>query len=396
MNLILFFFFLIYGIFHFYAYMKIRAVISIRGWQHVASCLFGLLMVTMPVVTRLVEHYGFECMARTLAYLGYSWMGFLFFFVCAALSMDMVGGVSVVRQRFLHSGAKWPFSKKITLLLPTLVALLACGYGVFEAGNIHLETICVMTDKLPPGRQRLRIVQISDLHLGLIVGEHKLNQVVAKIKQTNPDLVVSTGDLVDGQLAERTGLAEIFQQITPPYGKFAVTGNHEFYVGIRQSEDFITKAGFQLLRGESVQIENWLTVAGLDDQVAMKMGYADHSSSLFFDMLSPDTFVVLLKHRPTVNKQTTEQVDLQLSGHIHKGQIFPFNLLVHLVYDVPIGLSQPTEGSFLYVSRGTGTWGPPFRLFSPPEITVIDLVKESSRDSRQQIDSVVSGTKAGE
>jgi predicted MPP superfamily phosphohydrolase len=376
MILFLLSFFLIYVIFHCYAYIKTRAVIPITGWRYLPACLFVLLMVTMPISTRLLEQSGFESTARITAYLGYIWMGFLFFFVSAALLMDMLGIVCVVTQWLLRFDVRWPFLKKIAFWLPALVALLACMYGVFEAGNIQIETVTLQTDKLPPGRDRMRIVQISDLHLGLIVRQHKLKQVVAKIKQVHPDLLVSTGDLVDGQLAKLNGLAEILQQLTPPYGKFAVTGNHEFYVGIRQSLDFTRKAGFQRLRGESVQIENWLTVAGLDDKMAVIMGLGDDEDGRLFDNVSSDTFVLLLKHRPTVDPHTTKHVNLQLSGHIHKGQIFPFNLLVHLVYPVPIGLSQPAEGYSLYVSRGTGTWGPPFRLFSPPEITVINLVKQ--------------------
>ncbi|NOR10405.1 MAG: metallophosphoesterase, partial [Desulfovibrionaceae bacterium] len=349
MILFLLSFFLIYVIFHCYAYIKTRAVIPITGWRYLPACLFVLLMVTMPISTRLLEQSGFESTARITAYLGYIWMGFLFFFVSAALLMDMLGIVCVVTQLLLRFDVRWPFFKKIAFWLPALVALLACMYGVFEAGNIQIETVTLQTDKLPPGRDRMRIVQISDLHLGLIVRQHKLKQVVAKIKQVHPDLLVSTGDLVDGQLAKLNGLAEILQQLTPPYGKFAVTGNHEFYVGIRQSLDFTRKAGFQLLRGESVQIENWLTVAGLDDQMAVIMGLGDDEDGRLFDNVSSDTFVLLLKHRPTVDPHTTKHVNLQLSGHIHKGQIFPFNLLVHLVYPVPIGLSQPAEGYSLYV-----------------------------------------------
>nr|MDA3970455.1 metallophosphoesterase [Desulfobulbaceae bacterium] len=186
---------------------------------------------------------------------------------------------------------------------------------------------------------------------------------------------VSTGDLLDGQVARLSGLAEMFQQLTPPLGKFAVTGNHEFYVGIKQVEDFMGKAQIKLLREESVVIENWLMIGGLDDQAALRMGVSKTRDNNLFETVSPETFVLLLKHRPAVDLQWDQQVDLQLSGHVHNGQIFPFNLLIRLVYPVPIGLSQPVAGFFLYVSRGTGTWGPPFRLFAPPEITVIDLVR---------------------
>lgn len=375
MSLFLLSFFLIYGSFHCYAYIKTRAVLPITGWRHLVAWLFILMLVTMPVSTRLLEHSGYEVFAMITAYLGYSWMGYLFFFVSAALLMDTLGVIYVSVRWVSRSPARWPFSKKLAFWLPALIALISCIYGVFEAGNIQIETVTLTTDKLPNERDRIRIAQISDLHLGLIVRENKLKKVAGKIQEINPDLLVSTGDLVDGQLAKLNGLTEIFQQISPPYGKFAVTGNHEFYVGINQSQEFTRKAGFRLLRGESVQIEDWLTIAGLDDQVAVRMGLGDDENGRLFDTVSPDTFVLLLKHRPTVNPDNTKHVNLQLSGHIHKGQIFPFNLLVQLVYPVPIGLSHPAEDYSLYVSRGTGTWGPPFRVLSPPEITVIDLVR---------------------
>ena len=375
MALFLLSFFMIYGAFHWYALLKATAVFSMTGIRNLYAGLFILLMIAMPVLTRLLEHSGYEFSAMMTAYIGYIWMGFLFFFVSTALLMDLLGAVCIAVQRLLRPPAKWPFRKKYAFWLPAIISLVACVYGVYEANNIQIESIILQTDKLSSERQRLRIVQISDLHLGLIVGEKKLRKIVSNIKELNPDILVSTGDLVDGQLARLNGLTDIFQQLTPPYGKFAVTGNHEFYVGINQSQDFTQRAGFQLLRGDLVHIEDWMTVAGLDDQVAARMGFGNDSESRLFDKITPDRFVLLLKHRPTVNPANTRNVNLQLSGHIHKGQIFPFNLLVDLVYPVPIGLSSPAEGYFLYVSRGTGTWGPPFRVFSPPEITVIDLTR---------------------
>ena len=216
MTLFLISFFLIYGSFHCYAYIKTKAVLPIKGWRHLVAWLFILLMVTMPVSTRLLEHSGHELFAMITAYLGYSWMGYLFFFVSAALLMDMLGVLYVSVRWLSRSPAKWPYSKKSAFWLPALIALISCSYGVFEAGNIQVETVTLTTDKLPPERDKIRIAQISDLHLGLIIRESKLKKVASKIKEVNPDLLVSTGDLVDGQLAKLNGLTEIFRQISPP------------------------------------------------------------------------------------------------------------------------------------------------------------------------------------
>ena len=219
MSIFLLIFFLIYAIFHGYAYLKMRAVIPITGWGHVPACLFILMMVTMPVLTRLLENSGLESAARITAYFGYGWMGFLFFFVSAALLMDMVGLAYVAGQWLLRVAVRRPFSKQTAFWLPTTLALIACAYGFFEAAHIKTETVTLFTDKLPPGRERLRIVQISDLHLGVTVRQNVVRQVVAKINQANPDLLVSTGDLVDGKLAGINGLAEIFQQGSYRCGK---------------------------------------------------------------------------------------------------------------------------------------------------------------------------------
>lgn len=364
--------FLIYGGLHGYGYLKIRNAIPLSGWRQGAAVGVMLLLLTMPIATHLLEP-AHESMARFTAYLGYGWMGFLFFFAATALFMDGLGGVWVLGQWLLRTGGRWPWSPGRAFWLPALMGVLACVYGVFEAGHVRVETITVMTEKLPVGRGRLRLVQISDLHLSLMVGEDELRRVVGLIQELDPDVLVSTGDLVDGQGAHFEPLAELLQQLTPPLGKFAVTGNHEWYVGLGQSRDFMARSGFQLLRGESVLLEHWLTLVGVDDPAALRTG--DGAAVRMPETVSGATFVLLLKHRPTVDLQKNRQVDLQLSGHIHKGQIFPFNLLVHLVHPVDIGLSPLVDGGLLYVSRGTGTWGPPFRVFSPPEITVIDLVR---------------------
>jgi len=212
------------------------------------------------------------------------------------------------------------------------------------------------------------------------VRRERLERVVAQISAASPDILVSTGDLVDGEINRLTGLAELLTDIKPRYGKYAVIGNHEAYAGLRKALTFTEKAGFRVLRGESAVAGGLVNIAGVDDPVIRRISNeAPASEKRLFETLDRGRFTLLLKHRPAVEKESLGLFDLQLSGHVHKGQIFPFNLLTHLFYPVKMGYSRYPKGSALYVSRGTGTWGPPIRFLAPPEVTVIEL-RHSEKD----------------
>jgi hypothetical protein len=166
----------------------------------------------------------------------------------------------------------------------------------------------------------------------------------------------------------------MFRSIPAPLGKYAVTGNHEFYAGIGPALDFTRRAGFTVLRGELAIVGGILRIAGVDDPAGEAMGAG--SRRLEAETLGGEPsslFTLLLKHRPVLSADAQSRVDLQLSGHTHRGQIFPFRFLVRLSYPFLAGLYAREDGGALYVSRGTGTWGPRMRFLSSPEITVIDI-----------------------
>ena len=198
------------------------------------------------------------------------------------------------------------------------------------------------------------------------------------MKEEDPDILVSTGDLVDGQVCRLNGLEDLLKEIKPRYGKFAVTGNHEFFAGFENAKCFTENAGFTLLRGEGITVQGILNIAGVDDPSGKRYGLAkDISEKILLSGLPQDKFTLFLKHRPLVDKDVKGLFDLQLSGHIHKGQIFPFSIITWLYYPVNSGRMNLTDSAFMYVSRGAGTWGPPIRFLSPPEVAVIELVHGS-------------------
>ncbi|MFH1976985.1 MAG: metallophosphoesterase [Pseudomonadota bacterium] len=376
MSLFLLVFFLIYGGTHLYFFLKVKAVFSPGILFSLFLAIFLLLMVITPMQVRVLEKHDLEAFARFTAYTGYLWMGFIFLFFTASLAIDIYHGLLHSVGFFFHRDFSALFlAKRTALLLPLALGMAAALYGYFEARDIRTERIVINSPKISLAVGKLTIVQISDVHLGLIVREERLKRIIAEINDASPDLLVSTGDLVDGQINRMTGLAELLQDIRPGLGKFAVTGNHEIYAGLDQAIGFTEKSGFKVLRNEESTAGGLINVVGVDDSAIGRISRSRPvpEKSLLLKV-SSDRFTLLLKHRPAVDPESLGLFDLQLSGHVHKGQIFPFNLLTYLFYPVRTGFALYPQNSALHVSRGTGTWGPPIRFLAPPEITVIELI----------------------
>ena len=367
---------------HVYAFLKLRRAVSL-GW--VAAALIAAFMIVMiltPIIVRVVESADFEGTARVFAYVGYTWMGLLFLFFAASFSIDVWRFLLHVAERLLSKSLDAVrFSSRQAFFLPLFAAMLAAGYGIFEAMNIRTEMLVLKSPKIT---KPIRIAQISDVHLGLLIRESRLARILEKVKAASPDMFVSTGDLIDGQTDNLNGVGELLREIRAPLGKFAVTGNHEFYAGLGRSLEFMKRAGFHVLRGEATTVAGLITIAGVDDPVVR--GYGGSAGVPEKELLlglPRDKFTLLLKHRQDVEKGSAGLFDLQLSGHAHKGQIFPFSLIHHFVFPYIAGPYELSSGSFLYVSRGSGTWGPPIRFLAPPEVTIIDLLPGESAQVMQ-------------
>ena len=385
MSFFLLIFLFLYGGMHFYAYRKIAAAVVPAPWVSVCLILFMAAMVLAPVIVRLMERSGFEAPAMVLAYAGYVWMGLLFLFFCTSAAIDLYR--LLLHLAGLLSGRDFSslaLSGRSHFLAAVSCSVIVSIYGYFEALNIRTERIVVESERIPAGMGRITVAQISDVHLGLIVGQERLSRILREIKRADPDILVSTGDLVDSQIDGLAPMADDFREIKPRYGMFAVTGNHEYYAGIEQALDFTRKAGFIVLSGDARDVAG-IRIAGVDDPVALSMG-AGRPGEAARTLGNNDSgkFTMLLKHRPSIGKDSPGRFDLQLSGHVHQGQIFPFSLVTRLFYPVASGLTHLAGGGSLYLSRGTGTWGPPIRFLAPPEITVIELVHAGTPGTGQQ------------
>ena len=375
MPLFLLVFFLIYGSAHLYALAKVRTAFGF-GWKGSVAVIPVLgVLCAGPVLVHVLGTHEMGLAARVASWTGYTWMGLLFFFTWLNLAMDAVNlGAKLLTSAVGRGPDPLIRYGKVACLALVGLSVGLCAYATIEASRVRVEHVRILTGKLPASVSRLRIAQISDVHLGLMVRRRQAIAIADLVRSVQPDLVVSTGDLVDARPNHLDGLAEIFRQISAPLGKFAVTGNHEAYAGIDRSLDFTRRAGFRLLRGEAVVVGDVLRIVGVDDPTveAMRLAPSRSEKEILGASISPH-FTLLLKHRPVPPSGVVPQIDLQLSGHTHRGQLFPFRFLVRLAYPFLAGLYPRGADGTLYVSRGIGTWGPRMRFLSPPEITVLDV-----------------------
>ncbi|MBU4014336.1 MAG: metallophosphoesterase [Proteobacteria bacterium] len=362
----------IYGGLHYYIYKKAIKILPLSKWVTIAFLGF---MVVAPLLIRLLTNTGFTSIAVPLAWVGYIWMGFAFLFFSFSVVLDFY-------QLSVKAGGKLlgfdvsliTLSPFYSVFIAAILSLMATGCGFVAARQINVEWVHIPTIKINKMSEPFRIVQISDLHLGLLSNEKRLRRLVETIESIRPDVVVSTGDLIDMQLDHLDGLADLLLKLNPRFGKFAVTGNHEAYAGIDKGLIFTKRAGFKMLSYEGVKVGGVINIVGVDDPaVSIRLKMNPPAEEAVLQHYSEKEFTLLLKHRPTVIPASVQFFDLQLSGHTHGGQIFPFNLVTKLVHPAKTGLSQVGHETWLYVNRGIGTWGPPIRFMAPPEMTVIEL-----------------------
>ncbi|MBK1876521.1 metallophosphoesterase [Pelagicoccus mobilis] len=291
------------------------------------------------------------------SWIGYTWFGVSGIALATIATTDLI---QVITQAF---NDRFQFQ----LVFTTVLALSI--WSVIEARRFRVRKVRIHSEKLRILEKPIRIVQISDLHLGDSSTIGHIQKIVSKVNELKPDIVVSTGDLFDGYLELMAPFVDSLREIEAPMGKFAVSGNHEVYAGLEEAMSLTELAGFTLLRDTHQAVTAHLTIAGVEDQSAPSI--ATEADAL--NTLSSAPFHLLLKHRPDFDPQSEGKFDLQLSGHTHGGQIFPFHLLTSTVYKARPGLSELAPKQQLYLSRGTGSWGPQMRLFAPPEITLLEL-----------------------
>jgi len=278
------------------------------------------------------------------------------------------------------AGVDGPGRFRVVTVLVLAVSLVLLVWGNWEARRTpRVREIPVTVPRLGPGLDGLRLVLLTDTHYGPIERSRWSRRVTEVVNSLNADVVAHTGDIADGEVAQRLSQAAPLADIQASMARVYVTGNHEYFSGAQGWVDHMSSLGWEALHNRHVSVTrggDTLIVAGVDDRTAAGSGvpghHADHEAAL--EGADPALPVLLLAHQPQqITGAVAHGVDLQISGHTHGGQMWPFHYLVRLDQPVLQGLSRHSARTQLYTSRGTGFWGPPFRIFAPSEITLITL-----------------------
>jgi uncharacterized protein len=360
-------------------------------WRRLATLALVLLAVGVPL-GMLALRLAPKPLAQLIPVVAFTWLGLAFLLFSAVLILDAV--------RLAANAASWLadwiraqpeppadpdrrlFVARVVAGTATLATAGASAYAFRSArGPAEVTEVPVKLERLPKALSGLTIAQITDLHVGPTIGEREVRRVVEQVNALRADVVAVTGDLVDGSVAQLGRAVSHLGGLQARHGVYFVTGNHEYYSGVVEWLAELRRLGLRVLRNERVAIGDAgasLDLAGVNDYGAGGLGNGHgHDLPAALAGRDPDRSLVLLAHQPRgVADAVRSGVELQISGHTHGGQIFPFNLVVGAVFPYLKGLYPHDEGDRhgqIFVSRGTGYWGPPLRLGSPPEIAKIVL-----------------------
>ncbi|HVU49388.1 MAG TPA: metallophosphoesterase [Polyangia bacterium] len=346
----------------------------------IVTALLGALAVGMPLAMFLGRRH--PDVGRVLAGPAFVWMGLMFLLLVTLAGADLVRLVIWLARRAGDASVD-PSRRLIAARLAAGAAsALSGGLGVVAwraaRGPIGVKRVEVALPRLPSAHDGCRIVQLTDVHVGSTIGRAFVEDVVRRANALAPDIVAITGDLVDGSVADLGPAVAPLAGLRARHGVFFVTGNHEYFSGAEPWLVELQRLGVRVLRNERVSIgtgEDAFDLAGVEDRSAERYGGLPHDEAVAraFAGRDPAREVVLLAHQPRSFEAAARfGVGLQLSGHTHGGQMWPFGLIVMLTQPFLAGLHREGD-SQIYVSRGTGYWGPPMRLAAPAEITEVIL-----------------------
>lgn len=343
----------IYFLAHYYVYLKIEKLFNFN--KLALTIVLIVLAISFPLVSFLERKLQGGIM-KGIYFINSAWIGLLFFLILGFFLADLV----II---LLKTNYRIPYYAAIG------VALAISIFSLINASVIHVRDISIPANI----SKDIKIVQISDVHLGPLYSSDYLSKIVDKSNSLNPDIVVITGDLFDGSAAVTKETIAPLENLKSKSGVFFVTGNHETYIDEDKALGLINSEKVNILRNEAKEI---LGIQLIGADYPLKESEKNNS---FLDTLpglvDKKKFSILLYHPPVgFEKAADAGINLQLSGHTHNGQIFPFNLISRIFYKYESGLYK-LKDSYLYVSQGAGTWGPPMRLGSNSEITEINLVK---------------------
>ena len=366
-------------------YSLINFYIFIRGWQAIPSnsafrkiyLIIFLFLVLSYIIGRVLERFWVSPVSEAFIWIGSFWLSAILYFVLIIIILDFTRLLNETTQ-FYPSFATFNYAgtKIIIFVFSVVMVSGLLFYGYINARTPKLTELKLSVNKKAGLIKDLNIVVASDIHLGTIVGNEIFGHIVERINSLNPDLILLAGDIVDEDLGPviRNNIGEHLLNLKSKYGVFGITGNHEYIGGAEAACNYLAEHGITMLRDTAVFVNESFYIAGREDKdIERFSGKKRKSLDKILTGADRSFPIIVMNHQPTEFDEAVKAgTDLHLSGHTHHGQMWPLTYITDFVYELSVGYLKKS-GTHFYVSSGAGTWGPPVRIGTTPEIVNIKL-----------------------
>ncbi len=364
-------------------YGAVNYYIFIRGWQAIPQgsryripyLIVFVLLALSYIIGRFLEKIYLSLLSDILVWIGSFWIAVFFYLFLIVVLIDLARLVNHWLPFFNLITDNYAKLKLITFFVSIGIVVATILYGFINACAFRVRELHVDIPK-QTNMSSIKIVAVSDIHLGTIVGRTRFCHIVNKINALHPDLILLVGDVVDEDLAPviRENLGEALRNLQATFGIYAITGNHEYFGGVESAVKYLEAHGVTVLRDSVAKINNSLYLVGREDRTMRRvLGKPRKDLAELMAQVNKDLPIILMDHQPfKLNEAAENGFDLQLSGHTHHGQLWPLNFITQKVYEKSWGYLKKGN-THIYVSCGVGTWGPPVRLGNRPEIVNLNL-----------------------
>jgi len=362
--------FSVYGLINFYIIR--RALLVVPESYKSLFIITSVIIILSFIAGRFLERISINFFSDTLVWIGSFWIAFMFYFFLVLVVIDLLRLINLIIPFFpAFVTINIEKTRRITALIVLVLVTVTVVGGYINTKVIITKTYKMKIYKHAGELKSLNIAMASDIHLGTINGKSFLNKLVTEIDKLNPDIILLAGDIIDEDLAAviKNNVGEELIRLKSKYGVYAITGNHEYIGGVEEAYKYLTAHGVNVLRDDKIKIDNAFYVVGREDRSIKQ--FAGKQRKELKDLLTgvDKSFpVILMDHQPFgLNEALENNIDLQLSGHTHYGQLWPLNFIIEKIYELSWGYGI-NGNTHYYVSCGVGGWGPPVRTGSRPEI----------------------------
>ncbi len=358
-------------------YVFSRGMTALKGSPHrnIYIWTYWIIAATF-IIGQVLERGEPSLIAKITTHIGSAWLSLFLYLFLFVLIADIVRLIDHFIPFFPERLIRYCTNGQLLFFTALFVSLIITVYGYFNARSPRVNTVNIEVNKSNPEIKNLKIVLITDIHMGAMVGNSRVEEMVETINRLDPDIVLFAGDLVDHnpRYVKTYNMGEYFRKIKSRFGVFAVTGNHEFIGNPEKSIDYLEQFGVKYLRDTIITIAGNIQLVDRDDRDKVRFsGEKRKDLNEIISGANSNNLIILIDHQP-VEYNIVQQagIDLMLSGHTHSGQLWPFNYITDAIYSNDYGL-QKNGNTFFYTSSGYGTWGPPVRTGNRPEIVEINI-----------------------